>query len=284
VLKHRLDAHLHLQTIPWISCTGDTSGRDTIDSFILKGGKFICNGTSPLDWDLVTALAKLYPEELVPFYGVHPWYVDALPENWLENLQSHLAGDGRGIGEIGLDKASSHKVSFDLQKEVFKIQLQLAVSMKLPISLHCVRAWESLLKILEETVFFSTGSSSTCKVPVMIHSFSGSMEIMKYLTDFGVFLSFSSYLMTEKAEKLNTVFKAVPLKNILIESDFSFNKNNSFNFQIIDYTGKLESLYHRAASLKNMDSLKFQEAVYINGKVFTNRASDWQRKHGYSAE
>jgi len=81
-----------------------------------------------LDWNLLAALAKLYPKEIIPFYGVHPWYVDALPENWLDNLHSCLVKSKTGIGEIGLDRSSSSKALFDHQTDVFKVQLDLALS------------------------------------------------------------------------------------------------------------------------------------------------------------
>jgi len=271
-LKHRIDAHLHLQTIPWNSCFADTPGRDIIDSFLIKGGKSICNGTSPLDWDLVTSLAKLYPEELVPFYGVHPWYVDALPENWLENLRFMLAGSGYGIGEIGLDRAHSSKADFTHQKSVFIDQLDLALSMDLPVAVHCVRAWGILLEILQEKLLIKIGNNKYCRIPVMIHSFNGSLEIMKQLTDMSVFISVSPYLLSVRAEYLREIIKETPLERILVESDFSYSKNIPVINQITDYHRNLTSLYSLAGSLKGLEPEIFQEVVFKNGKIFTNRA------------
>ncbi|MCK5153066.1 MAG: TatD family hydrolase [Spirochaetales bacterium] len=271
-LKHRLDAHLHLQTIPWNSCFNDLPGRDLIKSFLVKGSQSICNGTSPLDWELVASLTKLYPEELVPFYGVHPWYVDALPENWLYNLESCLVDSHAGLGEIGLDRACSSKASFDHQQDVFTAQLDLAVSLNLPVSLHCVRSWGVLLEILQDKILIKIADDKYSRIPVMIHSFSGSLETMKQLIDIGVYISFSPYLLSLQAEILREVFKAVPLERILIESDFSYRKNISINNQIIDYKRNLKSLYNMAGSLRDMSPAYFQEVVYKNGKVFTDRA------------
>lgn len=59
----RLDAHLHLQTIPWDSCSSDLPGREVIKSFLGKGSRSICNGTSPLDWNRVAAITERYPED-----------------------------------------------------------------------------------------------------------------------------------------------------------------------------------------------------------------------------
>ena len=272
VLKPKLDAHFHLQTIPWNSCFTDTPGRNIIESFLVKGSKSICNGTSPLDWDLVTSLAKLYPNELIPFYGVHPWYVDALPENWLVNLHSFLVNSGCGIGEIGLDKAHSSKADFDHQKSVFKEQLDLALSLDLPVTVHCVRAWGILLEILQDKLLINIANNKYSRIPVMIHSFNGSLEIMKQLTNMGVFISVSPYLLSVKAEYLREVLKEAPLERILVESDFSYSKSIPVTNQISDYHRNLTSLYSLAGSLKGLEPEYFKEVVFNNGKVFTNRA------------
>jgi len=268
VLKHRLDAHLHLQTIPWNSCFPDTPGRDILNSFFVKGSISICNGTSPLDWDLVRALVKLHPMELVPFYGVHPWYVDALPDNWLDKLHSCLENSACGIGEIGLDKSTSSRASIDHQKKVFEDQLDLALNLNLPVAIHCVRAWGLLLEILRDKILINIAGNKYSKIPVMIHSFSGSFDTMKLLTDMGIFISFSPFLLSVRAGNLREVFKAAPLEKILIESDFSYNKNLPINNQIHDYTRNLTGLYTMAGSLKNMDPNYFKEVVYKNGKSF----------------
>jgi len=272
VLKSRLDAHFHLQTIPWNSCFGDIQGKEIIKSFFEEGSKSICNGTSPLDWDLVNSLAKLFPSELIPYYGVHPWYVDALPENWLDHLHSSLVKSGYGIGEIGLDRSSSSRGTFNHQKDIFKAQLDLALSLDFPVSIHCVRSWGILLEILQEKTVIQIGNERYSKIPIMIHSFSGSLEIMKQLTDMGVYISFSPYLVSVRADYLREVLKAVPIGRILIESDFSYSKNIPIYNQIAEYSRNLISLYNVAGSLKNMDPVYFQEVIYKNGKVFTNRA------------
>lgn len=270
--RPRLDAHFHLQTIPWNSCFADIPGRNILDSFILKGNMSICNGTSPLDWDLLTALVRLYPINIIPFYGVHPWYVDALPGNWLDNLTSYLVKSGLGIGEIGLDRSSSSKASFGHQLDVFEAQIELALSMNLPVAIHCVRAWGILLEILQDKIQINIDNDIYSKIPVMVHSFSGSIDIMKQLTDMGVYISFSPHLISVKAEPLRELVKAVPVERILIESDFSYSKNIPVNNQILDYNRNLSSLYQIAGSLKDMDPEYFQEVVLKNGKVFTDRA------------
>ncbi len=270
--RPRLDAHLHLQTIPWDSCSSDLPGKDVIRLFLREGSKFICNGTSPLDWSRISALVEWHPEKIVPYFGVHPWYVDALPESWFENLQFCLKKYGAGLGEIGLDRASSFKAAYDHQQKIFTAQLDLAVSMDIPVAIHCVRSWGLLVEILQTNI----GKDIGTRIPVMIHSFSGSLAILRQLTNLGVFISFSPFLLSDRGENLRGVLKATPIEKVLIESDFSYSKDIPINIQIADYNKKLVNLYYTAAKIKNMETNQFRKVVYANGKVFTDRAPDRQ--------
>ena len=272
VLKPRLDAHLHLQTIPWNSCFQENYNKGIVKSFIGLGNISVCNGTSPMDWDLVAALAKLYPGDIIPYYGVHPWYVDSLPENWLDNLHYYLKNSGEGLGEIGLDRAYPSRATFDHQEEVFKAQLNLAVSLNIPVAIHCVRAWGLLLEILKEKIVIKIDNKYYSKIPVMIHSFSGSLETMKILTNMGFYISFSPFLLTVKADYLREILKETPLEKILIESDFSYSKNISVNNQSLEYNRNLTMLYNLIGSIKDVDFEYLQKVILENGKVFTDRA------------
>ena len=54
-----------------------------------------------------------------------------------------------GWGEMGLDYHYDH-VAPDLQKRVFRRQLDQAEAAKLPIIIHCRDAWPDCLEIMEQ--------------------------------------------------------------------------------------------------------------------------------------
>ena len=95
-MENYFDAHTHLQMMPDL--------KKTIENALKKGVcGFICNSTGPDDWDKVTAISLKY-SQVIPCYGVHPHYIENLPNDWFENLKLLLQKDDLAmVGEIGLD-------------------------------------------------------------------------------------------------------------------------------------------------------------------------------------
>lgn len=82
--------------------------------------------------------------------GIHPHDVNEVTEETFAKLDD-LARQERviGWGEMGLDYHYDH-VAPDLQKRVFRRQLEQAKAAKLPIIIHCRDAWPECLEILEQ--------------------------------------------------------------------------------------------------------------------------------------
>src|SRR5688572_5835311 len=110
--------------------------------------KVVVNGTRPEDWPTVSKLAAQHPW-IIPSYGLHPWYVNQVCENWRDELAEHLHNPKAAIGEIGLDRWIA---DYDTarQENAFLYQLQLASSLNRPVTLHCLKAWGRLLELLEK--------------------------------------------------------------------------------------------------------------------------------------
>jgi len=199
------DAHCHLQ---------DKRIIDSVDDIILHMKEssvcnVVCNGTSPDDWESVKQIVKKY-SEVLPAYGVHPWYLNAVNDDWkdvlVEYLHSHKYSS---VGECGLDKNVVSKFSYDLQKSIFSEHIDVANQLNKPVSVHCVKAYQLL---------FDTLKKSNLDVPVVIHSFSGSKEMMRQFCKLNVFFSFSGTI-TRKHSKYMDVLRAVPKDRTLLETD-----------------------------------------------------------------
>lgn len=68
--------------------------------------RLVVNGTSPLDWSRVSDLAKIYPEKVVPCFGLHPWKVNDVAGNWDEILEGFLETDpssGQSVRSVSTD-------------------------------------------------------------------------------------------------------------------------------------------------------------------------------------
>jgi TatD DNase family protein len=138
--------------------------------------------------------------------GLHPWYID---EHWLAQMDELKVWSKQSnviaIGECGLDKVC--KVDFSLQLEVFKAQVQLANSINKPLIIHCVRAWEEVLYLLEHP---------KNKVPVIFHGFSKNLLLAQKIISRGYYLSFGKAIQKPGIKKMLPV---LPIDKIFLETD-----------------------------------------------------------------
>ncbi|MDF1509510.1 TatD family hydrolase [Robertmurraya sp. DFI.2.37] len=143
--------------------------------------------------------------------GWHP--VDAIDMNdedlaWIEDLSSHPKVVA--IGEMGLDYYWD-KSPKEIQKEVFRKQIQLAKKVNLPIVIHNREATADIVEILKEE-----GAS---EVGGIMHCFSGSVEVAQECLNMNFYISLGGPVTFKNARKPKEVAEAVPLEKLLIETD-----------------------------------------------------------------
>ena len=114
------------------------------------------------------------------------------------------------IGEIGLDYHWD-KSPKDVQKEVFKRQIQLAKEVNKPIVIHTRDAMADTIQILQEEKASEIGG--------IMHSFSGSVESMNIMLKENFYISLGGPVTFKNAKTPKEVAKACPLDKLLIETD-----------------------------------------------------------------
>ncbi len=112
------------------------------------------------------------------------------------------------IGEIGLDYYWD-KSFVDLQKEVFAKQIRLANKLGLPIVVHDREAHKDTFDIIKEV---------GCE-KVLFHCFSGSVEFMRECVKQGWNIALGGVVTFKNAVKMKEVAEAVPLENLMLETD-----------------------------------------------------------------
>jgi len=144
--------------------------------------------------------------------GIHPHEAKEVTQQHLDQLAA-LAQHPKVIawGEIGLDYFYDHSPR-DTQAKVFRDQMALAHAAKLPIIIHCRDAWPDTLDILE-SAWRPTALGG------ILHCFTGTLEDAKRGIDMGFLISFAGNSTYPKTQNLRDVAKALPLENILIETD-----------------------------------------------------------------
>lgn len=133
--------------------------------------------------------------------GIHPWYSE--DSDTQMTYLTEIASNPRivAIGETGLDKLKGP--SFDVQIPVFKEHIKLSETLKKPIIIHCVKAWEELLKVKKET---------KPTQPWIIHGYRGKPELTKRLITEGFKFSVGENINIESMQ-------LIPIDSLFCETD-----------------------------------------------------------------
>jgi TatD DNase family protein len=144
--------------------------------------------------------------------GIHPHEAREVTQAHLEELR-RLAEHPKVIawGEIGLDYFYDHSPRH-VQERVFRDQMALAREAKLPIIIHCRDAWSDCLRVLDEA-WRPAGLGG------ILHCYTSTLEDAMRGVDMGFMISFAGNSTYPKTQNLRDVAKALPLENILIETD-----------------------------------------------------------------
>ena len=162
------------------------------------------------DWDKVSLLAQKYPF-VKAAYGVHGLNVeDITDDGWPQRLKERVLSDPNcvAIGEIGLDYHYSADKK-DLQKQVFALQLDMALALDRPVIIHDRDAHKDVSDALWQR-------KGICGV---LHCYSGSAEMVRELAPLGLYFGFGGSVTFKNNEKGAKAAKAVPLDRLLIETD-----------------------------------------------------------------
>lgn len=185
--------------------------------------------------------------------GIHPH--DAKTEldqvdqflNWCRDSVSEKFG---AVGEIGLDYYYLHSPR-DKQIGLFEKQLDLAVSLDLPVSFHVRDSFDDFWPILDN---FS-------RVKGVLHSFTDSLKNMEAGLKRDLFIGING--IATFARERDPVSLAVPLEKILLETDAPF-------LTPVPYRGKVNepafvpSVARFIADLRNISLEELSEATEKN--------------------
>ena len=136
--------------------------------------------------------------------GVHPWNAED-SDSQLRILEEIIVEPNVvAIGEAGLDKLRGAEMS--VQIDVFRRQIELAMDVNKPLIIHCVKAWDELIRLYKEY----KGSN----IPWIIHGYRGNPQQTQQLSRVGFKFSIG--------EKFNAdSLKEIPLTDIFCETDES---------------------------------------------------------------
>jgi TatD DNase family protein len=189
--------------------------------------------------------------------GYHPHDAKSADEAGLNEIRKMTESPRVvAIGEIGLDYHYDFSPR-DIQKSVFRQQMQMARELKLPVVIHEREACADCLEIVREFP----------DVLGEFHCFSGSVETAKELISMGWYLGFNGVVTFKNARKSHEVIKWMPLDRLLLETDCPYlapvpvrgTRNSSLN---------LPHVVAKIAELRGVSGDEIENVTMENGKRF----------------
>jgi TatD DNase family protein len=141
-------------------------------------------------------------------YGIHPWYLTDTNYKSLLNSVKDTVSNPRiiAIGEAGFDKIKGPDM--ELQHGVFEEQVIMAEEFKKPVVIHCVRAWNELLRAHKKL---------NPKMPWLVHGFRGKSDLAMQLISKGMYISFwFDFIVKPESSEL---LRSLPKERIFLETD-----------------------------------------------------------------
>jgi TatD DNase family protein len=212
-----IDSHCHLENKRFDSDRAEVFERARKAG--LEALLAIGNGDGPGTGTLDCAIKLAEQHDWVyATVGIHPHEAALATQadfNELQRLAQHPKVVG--WGEIGLDYFYDHSPR-DVQQRVFIQQMDMALTAKLPIIIHCrpsdnsENAWDDSLRLIREH-WASSGLGG------VLHCFTGTVAHAKAALDLGFTVSFAGNITYPKAQNIRDAASMVPLDRMFIETD-----------------------------------------------------------------
>lgn len=196
------------------------------------------------------SLADRHEGVLFPCLGLHPTSVDARWQEEMTLMEQHLDKRIWAIGEIGMDCYWSREFVKE-QEEVFRIQLEMAARLALPVIIHSRESTELILNVLKDCRHSGLRG--------VFHAFSGSIETFRELQRLGDWYIGLGGVLTYKKASIAETVREIPMERILLETDSPY-------LTPVPFRGKRnESAYvpHIAARLAELTGRTVEETAEI---------------------
>ncbi len=196
--------------------THDSFGLDV--SSVLAGARragvltIIVTGSSVESSRDALALARKWPSTLYATAGVHPHHASDLQPETIDQLRNiAAASEVVAIGECGLDYFRNFSPP-EAQIHAFRVQLELAEEMALPVFLHERDAHDDFIGIVSE---FSGRLTRA-----VAHCFTGSAAALRKNLDAGMYIGITGWICDERrGQQLKDLVTTIPQDKLLIETD-----------------------------------------------------------------
>ena len=244
------DTHAHLNDPAF-----DPDREELMNGLAAKGVGLVMNAGCSLESsrDIVNMTAK-YPW-LYGSVGSHPDAADEVNEEVIEEYRRLCQNEKiKAIGEIGLDYYYED-IPRDIQQKAFRMQMQLAKELDMPVIVHEREAHDDGMRIVKEFP----------GVTGVFHCYSGSAEMAWQLVKMGWYIGFTGVLTFKNARKAVETAASIPLDRIVIETDCPFMAPEPFRGKR-NNPGYLYRMAERLAEIRGITPEEAAAATTENAK------------------
>ena len=220
-----VDTHTHFYD-EWLLPDAEAAVQRALEAGV---GKMIQADVDSRERPAMWEIGNRHPGVIYQMLGLYPGSVAG---NWREELDevfriAKCLNDGPrsiadrevpgirtqaivAIGEIGLDYHEGTEFAAE-QKEVLRLQLELAAKLDLPVNFHLRDAWEDFFSVLAD--------ASHLHLRGNLHCFTGSYELYERANRYGDFSVGIGGVITFKNSHLAQTVERIPMEKILLETD-----------------------------------------------------------------
>ena len=161
------------------------------------------------------------------------------------------------LGEIGLDYYWVKEPHLrEEQKEWFRMQMDLAKKLNLPVIIHSRDAAFDTLSLMKDM--------NANEVPGVVHCYSYSVEDARKYVEMGYYIGIGGVVTFKNSKQLKEVVKNIPLEHLLVETDCPYMAPEPFRGK------RNSSLYipyiiEQIAELKGISPQEVEEVTRRNG-------------------
>lgn len=235
-----IDTHCHLNIEEFAD-----DYKDVIERAKDNGvQQMIVIGIDPISNQKAIEIAEYY-DFVYATVGIHPGVVDDYGLDGLKALLRHKKVVA--LGEIGLDFYWKDD-NKDRQIDIFKKQLDMAVSLGLPVVIHTRNSFSEAYEVVKPY---------QGKIKGVFHCFSSHLEDAKKAVDLGFYVGIDGPVTFKNAKDIKEIAKDIALESILIETDSPYLSPHPFRGK----RNEPSRLIHIAKAIADIKHISVDEVI-----------------------
>ncbi len=250
-----IDSHTHLDFSDF------DSDREDVIKRALKFGisDLIVSATTAKGWGKLANVVAKHQPHCHAAYGLHPMFMADYQSHQLEQLPLFLKkSHAVAVGEIGLDYSILNyhdEKAKNNQLDLFITQLEIAVSLDLPVIIHARKSLDIVLREVRRLP----------KLCGSVHCFSGSIQQAEQLIECGFYLGFGGPITYTRATKLRKLVEVLPLAALLLETD-SPDQPDASHYKMRNEPAFIIKVAKTIAELRNISIQEVAQVTSYNAQ------------------